>query len=84
MKRYECTDCGKRFAGKAARRQHWLSERGCTFGHGRVVKPAEPVSIQDMDAEARRDVFACIAGDLPDGAYWAMAEEFSLDAGDLI
>lgn len=38
-----------------------------------------------MPKKARKDVFDCVApDDLPDGAYFAMAEEFGLEAEDLM
>ena len=40
--------------------------------------------VTEEDHSIRRDVFECIAADLPDGAYLAMAEEFGLNPEDLI
>ena len=40
--------------------------------------------MEDCDPDVRRDVFECIADDLPDGAYFAMAQEFGLEPEDLI
>ncbi len=38
-----------------------------------------------FDKRTRKDVFDCVASDdLPDGAYFAMAEEFGLEPEDLI
>jgi hypothetical protein len=37
------------------------------------------------DKKVRKDVFKCVApGDMPDGAYFAMAEEFGLEPEDLV
>ena len=37
------------------------------------------------DKKVRRQVFECVAGDdMPDGAYFAMAEEFGLEPEDFI
>ena len=37
------------------------------------------------DKKVRKEVFECVASDdMPDGAYFAMAEEFGLEPEDLI
>lgn len=82
MKRYVCSDCEKAFSTSKARQQHW-SATSCTFGHGyKLHKPADEA--ESIDRDASRDVFECVAEDLPDGAYWAMAEEFGLGAEDFL
>ena len=41
--------------------------------------------IKKMDKKTRKSVFECVASDdMPDGAYFAMAEEFGLEPEDLI
>jgi hypothetical protein len=92
-KRYLCTDCRRRFATVGARRQHWRTTK-CEHGHGTTIGSNHPVAVtartQDFgqwvagaSKEARRDVFESVADDLPDGAYFAMAEEFGLGPDDL-
>lgn len=93
-KKYLCTDCRRRFATKGARKQHWQTTK-CQSGHGTTTDSNHPVAIKSREQdfrewvanaspEARRDVLDSIAGDLPDGAYLAMAEqEFDLGPDDL-
>lgn len=37
-----------------------------------------------LPVEARKAVFLEVAEDLPDGAFWAMAEDFGLDQDDFL
>lgn len=42
-------------------------------------------SFISKDKQTRKEVFRCVASDdMPDGAYLAMAEEFGLEAEDLV
>lgn len=94
-KRYLCTDCSKRFSKKEGRKQHWR-DTSCEFGNGTTIESNHPIARQardedwqkdlaDMDASTRRDVFESVVDDdLPDGAYFAMAQEFGLEPVDLI
>lgn len=54
------------------------------IAEAKTGKPAE-YDIKKQPAEVRRAVFESVAGDdMPDGAYFALAEEFGLDAMDLV
>lgn len=57
----------------------------------RVVELCSAITDEDnedwtdnCEPDVRREVFECVAGDLPDGAYFAMAQEFGLEPEDLI
>lgn len=46
---------------------------------------SEKNPVKNMGKKARKDVFnAVVDDDAPDGAYFAMAEEFGLEPEDLI
>lgn len=79
MKKYICTDCEKAFRNSKARQQHWMNTT-CTFCHGHKLRTEQAAD----DKSVRMDVFESVAGDMPDGAYWAMAEEFGLSAEDFL
>ena len=46
-----------------------------SVGHGTQCDYSMDIKISKS---AKREVFECIAGDLPDGAYWAMAEALQM------
>jgi len=66
-----CTYCGKKRLSKTGRKKH---NKICS----KNPNYSKPSRSNQMDA------FECMAEGLPDGAYWAMAEEFGLDASDFI
>jgi hypothetical protein len=68
-----CAGCGGEFKTKSAKRRHKKS--GDCPGEEDLTK---------LPRDARRAAFECMAEDLPDGAYFAMAEEFGLEPTDLI
>lgn len=73
MKTYECLFCGRPNISKAARKRH---NKKCDKNTAREFNA--------IDKESRIAAFECMADDLPDGAYFAMAEEFGLSPEDLI
>ena len=94
-KEYICGTCLKRFARKADRKQHWR-DTDCQAGYGSTTNGTDEVAqrfrdqrwehdLAKMDRRTRRDVFESVVDDdLPDGAYFAMAQEFGLEPEDFI
>lgn len=80
---YYCTDCGSPFAGPAARKQHW-KDTNCQFGHGTREIDNTPAFNEELSIEGRVAAFEMMADDLPDGAYFAMMEEFGVSVEDLM
>ncbi len=51
------------------------------YGKRREMKK----KIKKMSKKARKDIFECVVDDdMPDGAYFALAEEFGLEPEDLV
>lgn len=71
-KRYPCPECGKRFKTKNARRQHVRDV------HTRLA------DVEDVGKEGAKAVLDEVGADLPDGAYFALADDLGLDVDDLI
>lgn len=86
--KYPCTFCGTNLPSKSARKRHNI---GCVENKNRERnKQAGRLSTANNryqkygSKEGAIAAFECMADDLPDGAYFAMAEEFGLDVEDLI
>jgi len=77
-KNWVCTDCGKGFVAKASRKQHWQNTE-CNYGNGTTKKMYSPQPVQ-IDVSTFDDIY----GDLPDGAYFAAAEENGLSIDDFV
>lgn len=79
-KTYTCTldGCGKTFANQQAKNDHRRDK------HGKKARQADPHRRRVMAGVDRGFVYDFVdAMDLPDGAHWAMIEEFSgLEPGD--
>lgn len=74
--RFIC-ECGKRFNTSKGLKDH-ARDKGCDL----VLHDA--TETKDLPVDARRAAFEMMAEDLPDGAYFAMAEEFGLSPEDLV
>lgn len=71
-KPFKCNNCGKRFKTAGARKQHNRD------AHTKLA------DLPDVGKEGAKAVLNDVYGDASDGVYWAMAEEFGLEAEDLI
>ena len=69
-KGFKCSACGKLLPTKSARRVH--------------RKRKHKTINRSPSKDGRMAAFESMAEDLPDGAYWAMAEEFGLSTEDFI
>ena len=67
---YQCDQCNREFATAQSRDQHKRDKHGRAKPQGMTKEGAKAV-MSDMD-------------DLPDGAWWAMANDLGLDADDFI
>lgn len=80
-RRYPCPKCGRKFATDEAIRQHAFD----VHGFRDVELPPRKQRRLNISKSARLAAFDAIAGDdLPDGAYFAMAEEFGLEVEDFL
>lgn len=70
MKTHKCHDCGRMFATENAVRDHARAKHGHEYG--------------DVSKAARIEVLDCIADDMSDGAYFAMAEDMGIDIDDFM
>ena len=90
---YPCSFCGEPCKSKSARRAH---NRKCKMNVNReamqkqskraneIFEAKVRAGIREGSRAGRIAAFECMADDLPDGAYFAMAEEFGLSPEDLI
>jgi hypothetical protein len=69
---------------KAAKSKNYHCWCGKGFATYSSMVQHENAAHQSMDKAVAKDVFECVAADLPDGAYLAMAGEFGLDPEDLV
>lgn len=76
---YLCINCGEEFETKSAKKSH--KKKRCAF---RDPKVREETENEYGSKEGAIAAFECVAEDLPDGAYFAMAEEFGLEPEDLM
>ncbi len=68
---FSCNECGKRIKTRQGLRDHHRDKHGVTSRVAGMTKEGALAVMADM-------------GDLPDGAFLAMAAELGLDADDFI
>lgn len=78
--RPKCINCGMKFESASAKRKHKTRGR-CNFANigGKKQNPTQGMSKQD-----KIDLLDSIADDMPDGAYFAMAEEMGIQIEDFL
>jgi hypothetical protein len=85
MKTFPCTFCGTENSSRAGRKRH---NQTCVENKSRSLNQKRTTESRKMKSARPRkidvDTFDCIAGDLSDGAYFAMAEEMGLSIEDFI
>lgn len=72
-----CGNCGRTFSTKKGKGRHKRS------GNCDPIKERQR-ELSRLPTKVRIELLDDIAGDMPDGAYWAMADEMGLDPSDFV
>jgi hypothetical protein len=88
MKTYPCTFCGEPFKTRSSRKTH---NAKCNKNVDREKNQAaardgslKALKLNKKGRRARAKEFSEMFDDLPDGAFFAMAEEFGIEIDDFI
>lgn len=86
VKTFPCVFCGTKLPTYKARKKHNVTcpENKNRARNQEIGRMANKQYNELGSKEGELAAFECMADDLPDGAYFAMAEEFGLSPEDLL